>query len=80
MEKDKGIEHHPPLLDFLHPLSPARDSGPPARVRETRRRKVKKSSFRYFPADLPFLTPAGTAAKRDTVCFVCPNFPGANPP
>src|SRR6266508_4477491 len=34
---------------------------------------------RYFPRFLRFLTPAGTAAKDHTICFVCPDFFGTQP-
>ncbi|GIW85383.1 MAG: hypothetical protein KatS3mg109_0548 [Pirellulaceae bacterium] len=34
MRRDKDIQPLPSLLDFLHPLSLAGESGPPARIRE----------------------------------------------
>lgn len=59
-------------------LSPSVPSRPSARPNSCP--TEQRPGHRYFPRFLLFLTPAGTAAKRDTVCFVCPNFPGANLP
>jgi hypothetical protein len=52
-------------------------------------KNCKNSNYSLFSSFLPalgtsrqflqFLTPAGTVANRDRVCFACPNFQGGNP-